>query len=177
MKEAVVKVQYPFRYYKNHKYLLCQNSDPSSKYYFGKECKNWTRITNDAAVAVLCKSCTGRLVPPPEEKKRADQNAIKFPRGWKFKSLFVASNLDVYFKGILQPDLHGKYEATPIVEAKVKEKKPKLSKNARKELKYSLLQELDKIRTSLDEPTKLNLAESMKISSRKLEIEKQLKTL
>lgn len=171
------KVTYETRIHKGHTFIKCQNSVLTSKYTQGRICNSWVQLVNDKSVAALCRWCTGRLIPPPVEKKRVDPNADIFPRGWKFKKIFVTKSKEVYFKGIIQPALAGKYEPTEIVVSAPKEKKPKLSKHAKKELRYNLLRELNEIREKLDDPKELNFADNMKISSRRTEIEKQLNTL
>lgn len=99
------------------KYLTCQNSSGSGKYFRGRRCNELVEV-DDATVSVLCWKCFAILMPMPEEKKPTG-----FPRGWKFMNEFVDKEGNVYHKGELQPELFGTLPPTEVKEIKTKEKK------------------------------------------------------
>lgn len=97
------------------KYLLCQNNSPLSK----KRCYEEVFV-DDHIVKVLCWRCTAEMLPSPEKKTNQG-----YPRGWKFMSVFVDKEGNVYHKGICQETLFGTLPPTEIVKKenkKVKEK-------------------------------------------------------
>lgn len=100
------------------KYLTCQNSEPTSKYFKGRSCYERV-LVDDSTRAVLCWKCTAMMLPPPEEKKSSG-----YPRGWKFMNEFVDKEGNVYHKGELQQELFGTLPPTEIKETvKVRKKK------------------------------------------------------
>jgi hypothetical protein len=101
------------------RYILCQNSQPTSKYFKGKRCYEEV-LVDDNAKSVLCWKCTAMLVPPPEEKKSSG-----YPRGWKFMAEFVDKDGNVYHKGEIQEHLFGTLPPTEIKEGSVKDRKKK----------------------------------------------------
>jgi hypothetical protein len=100
------------------KYLICQNSQGSGKYFRGRVCNERVEVDN-SATSVLCWKCLALLMPMPEEKKISG-----YPRGWKFMSEFVDKDGNVYHKGELQPELFGTLPPTEVKES-IKEKKKK----------------------------------------------------
>ncbi|WWT39499.1 hypothetical protein [Microcystis phage Mel-JY01] len=104
------------------KKILCSNSEPTSKYFNGKICKEHLMV-DEKATGGLCWKCVASLVAPPEEKKPSE-----FPRGWKLFKQFVDKNGNVYHKGILQEDLFGKFEPTVIEQKEKKETKKREKK-------------------------------------------------
>ena len=92
------------------KYLTCQNSKGSGKYFRGRVCHELVEV-DDSASAVLCWKCLALLMPPPEEKKPTG-----YPRGWKFMNEFVDKEGNVYRKGELQQHLFGTLPPTEIKE-------------------------------------------------------------
>jgi hypothetical protein len=101
------------------RYILCQNSQPTSKYFKGRRCYEEV-LVDDNAKSVLCWKCTAMLVPPPEEKKSSG-----YPRGWKFMAEFVDKDGNVYHKGEIQEHLFGTLPPTEIKEGSVKDRKKK----------------------------------------------------
>lgn len=99
------------------KYLTCQNSKGSGKYFRGRTCHEVVEVDN-ATESVLCWKCLALLMPMPEEKKPTG-----YPRGWKFMAEFVDKDGNVYHKGELQQDLFGTLPPTEIKESVPKEKK------------------------------------------------------
>lgn len=112
------------------KYLACEGSNPSSKYYPGSPCRQELEVTENI-VSVVCWRCLARLVSPPQEKKT--QTSIGFPRGWQFMNQFVHSDGRVFHKGIEQPDLHGTMDPTVIKDYEPKKKKESLDDKIQKE--------------------------------------------
>jgi hypothetical protein len=102
------------------KFLTCQNSKGSGKYFRGRTCYELVEVDNNTE-SVVCWKCLTLLMPMPEEKKPTG-----YPRGWKFMTEFVDKDGNVYHKGELQEHLFGKLPATEIKEIK-KEKKKKIS--------------------------------------------------
>lgn len=92
------------------KYLTCQNSKGSGKYFRGRVCHELVEV-DDSASAVLCWKCLALLMPPPEEKK-----VTGYPRGWKFMNEFVDKEGNVYHKGELQQHLFGTLPPSEIKE-------------------------------------------------------------
>lgn len=99
------------------KYLTCQNNDPTSKYFKGRQCYEEV-LVDESSKAVLCWKCTAIMTPPPEEKKISG-----YPRGWKFMSEFVDKDGNVYHKGELQPELFGTLQPSEIKESSKGRKK------------------------------------------------------
>lgn len=99
------------------KYLTCQNSESTSKYFKGRKCYEQV-LVDESSKAVLCWKCTAMMLPPPEEKKVSG-----YPRGWKFMNEFVDKDGNVYHKGELQPELFGKLSPTEIKETSTVRKK------------------------------------------------------
>lgn len=119
----------------NKKYLLCEGSNPTSKYYPGAPCNKKLEVT-DNIVSVVCWRCLARLVTPPQEKKQ--QIPTGFPRGWQFMNQFVHTDGKVFHKGVEQPDLFGTLDPTPIKEYEPKKKKESLDDKIQKEFYQKL---------------------------------------
>jgi hypothetical protein len=99
------------------RYMTCQNSQPTSKYFKGRCCYEEV-LVDDNTKAVLCWKCTAMMTPPPEEKKPSG-----YPRGWKFMVEFVDKEGNVYHKGELQETLFGTLPPTEIKESTKQRKK------------------------------------------------------
>lgn len=126
------------------KYLTCSNSVSGGKYWTGRHCYNEVAVDEKTEV-VLCSSCVARLLGPPDEKEKTK---IKKPRGWQFRSKFVDSEGNVFFKGKEQPDLKGKFKPTKFDDTqtrkKVKKKKVIVDKAKIGRLKRQLKNQTDK---------------------------------
>lgn len=112
------------------KYLICEGSNPTSKYYPGAPCFQKLEVT-DNIVSVVCWRCLARLVTPPQEKKT--QVSTGFPRGWQFMNQFVHVDGRVFHKGIEKPELAGTLDPTEIKEYEPKKKKESLDDKIQKE--------------------------------------------
>lgn len=99
------------------RYLTCQNSDYTSKYFKGRRCYEQV-LVDENTKSVLCWKCTAMMLPPPEEKKVSG-----YPRGWKFMNEFVDKDGNVYHKGELQTELFGTLPPTEIKEGITPRKK------------------------------------------------------
>lgn len=99
---------------------------------------------------------------PTSEKKREG-----YPRGWRFKALFVHADGTVYHKGIEQPDLKGTLPATEIVV------KQKMSKKDKKQQEQNLLEEYHALKKKLK--TEKRKTTKKKIEKRLTQISKLLK--
>lgn len=97
------------------KYLTCQNTKGSGKYFKGRICHEMVEV-DDATISVLCWKCLALLMPLPEEKKPTG-----YPRGWKFMAEFVDKEGNVYHKGELQTHLFGTLPPTEIKEVSKKQ--------------------------------------------------------
>lgn len=115
------------------RYITCQNSQPTSKYFKGRRCYEEV-LVDENTKSVLCWKCTSMLLPPPEEKK-----VTGYPRGWKFMSEFVDKDGNVYHKGELQENLFGTLPPTEIKQSsstpKPRKKKTSLEDKVMKEYK------------------------------------------
>lgn len=133
-----------------HRFMICQNSESDSKYWKGAYCDRYTKVGNNT-VSVLCWKCTDSLILSMPETKKESKG---YPRGWKFFSVFVDNDGNVFHKGIEQPALKGTLPVTVIQE---KDKPAKLTKKEKEEkttevskqivtLKSNLLKETSKMK-------------------------------
>ena len=123
--------------------MICQNSEPNNKYWKGSICNNWTAVSNSTS-AVICYSCTQKLVDPPIQKT-AIQKSDK-PKGWKFMKVYVHTDGSVYHKGEEQVHLKG---TLPVTVIEVKDVKKKLSKDEKFERIKELGLEISKLKALL----------------------------
>jgi hypothetical protein len=91
------------------------------------------------------------------------QRKIGYPRGWKFKKVFVHSDGTVYHKGMEQPELKDTLPPTPIVP------KQKKSRIQREKEKQELLTQLQKLKTSLKKETRKTYAKKLQTQIKKLQ--------
>lgn len=146
------------------KYLMCQNSEPDGKYWFGYECYNMVEVS-ESADKVLCSRCVMIMLGPPETKKK--YNGTKKPRGWHFMEEFVDSDGNVYHKGVEQPKLKGTLPPTEIKKKK-KKKTNKLSKQERQQIKVKIGNLKRKFKREKSKSKKAKLEKEMKKMERKL---------
>jgi hypothetical protein len=111
------------------KYIACDGSKPTSKYYPGFDCMETLRVTENVVYAV-CWKCLARKMPAPEQKKTTNTG---FPRGWKFMNEFVHESGKVYKKGVEAPELFGSLPPTEIKEYEPRKKKETLDDKIQKE--------------------------------------------
>lgn len=75
---------------------------------YNSNCSKTVKVMDDI-IKVLCYMCTTCLAPPNEFLLLSKS---KFPPGWKLMKIFVNESGDVFERGILNPDLKGKFEPT-----------------------------------------------------------------
>lgn len=113
-----------------------------------KICGAFVHKVGDNVQAITCHDCVTdmmRQYDEPSKKKQA--TAQGYPKGWRFMKEFVHANGTVYFKGVEQPDLKGKYDATPIIVKPKKSKAQKAQEKADNMKRYSELKKLLKKET------------------------------
>jgi len=158
-------------------YIRCQNSILESKYSRGEICNVWVDISgNPNVIAKLCKRCTALIAEWPEAASRK-KPAVTKPKGWVKMKEYVDPEGNVYFRGVLQPELKGTKNPTVIVPKPAKSKKVKLRKKQKSTLRNALLCELHDIRNRLASGEEIDFAVQMKLDKRRLEIEKELDSL
>jgi len=100
-----------------------------------RDCNKKFSVSSDV-IEVLCGDCTLaqdiKLFGTGQSESKKEKNKAKnnYPRGWHFMKEFVSEDGKVFHKGVEQPKLFGKLEATVIEKS---EKKKKLSKQEKEE--------------------------------------------
>lgn len=92
----------------------------------------------------VCSYCAQRMIDPPVIKTA--KVASIHPRGWKFMTVYVDINSNVFFKGIEQPELKGTLPIS-IIDKTIPEKK--VSKVKKAELKHAALLKLQNAKLEL----------------------------
>lgn len=97
-------------------------------------CNKTTSIVDYDVKRFKCSACLNMLDPfviqllssqgKNKEEKREKVTSNRKPRGWKFMKEFVDKDMNVYHRGIEQPELKGTLKPTEIIP---KEKRPKES--------------------------------------------------
>jgi hypothetical protein len=105
------------------KRIRCINHKKNDKYFTGIICSNLVSV-GDLAEEAVCWSCLvrklGNPTPPINDVKKDG-----YPRGWKFKVVFVHKDGTVYHKGVEQPELKGTLDPTEIPKKKQVQSKEK----------------------------------------------------
>lgn len=118
----------------------------------------------NADVSVICWECTiesvQKLEPPRTSKKTTTQG---YPKGWRFMKIFVHADGKVYYKGKEQVDLKGSLPPTEII------KKPKKTKQQRKEEKQAKLMEYNNIKKELKKETRKTYKKKLETKLKKLQ--------
>ena len=104
---------------------------PKSKTLECKYCGTEVHGCSPTATGIVCSECVIELYWHPEDAPK--KKSVGYPKGWKFMKQFVHKDGTVYFKGIEQPDLKGKYEMTPLAVKQLVVKKSKTQKAAEKQ--------------------------------------------
>ena len=86
-----------------------------------------------------------------------------YPRGWKFKKVFVSSDGTVYHSGVEQPQLKGTMDPTPV------EIKPKLSRAQKQQEKATALAELGRLKKELKKEKRKTYAKKIESQIKKLQ--------
>jgi hypothetical protein len=118
-----------------------------------KLCKKPVEKVGWDADAVTCwRCCQGWLEPPRIGQQKRSGN----PRGWKFMKEYVSADGRVFHRGVEQPALKGKRPIT-VISA---DKKVRVSKKEKKEMKQKALVEYAKLKTLMAEAkTKRRMSE------------------
>jgi hypothetical protein len=128
----------------------------SKKYKYGS-CERCTRtiIIDQNAVSGLCWICVAKLVPPPDIKSETGES--KFPPGWRFMTLFVDYQENVYKYGEECPELKGTLPVTDVDTLKMNIKLKKLeNKKKRIEREEKLKEKENTLRVQARKETKVN---------------------
>jgi hypothetical protein len=138
-----------YRSYTEHgdRYMICQNSTPTNRWFTGRLCGAWSKVGVDT-VAVLCPKCVARVSEPPI-------SVIKYtpsgrPKGWQWMSEFVHADGTVYFKGEEQPELKG---TLPITVIKQRTGASRLSKREKESRRRTAMAELYDLKKALKRAT------------------------
>ena len=167
-KKQVTKQE--FKSYRDgkYRYMICRNSVPDGRFWNGKLCSEWSKVS-EKADAVLCWKCTHALCTPPEIGNGYKSSGK--PRGWQFMKEYVDEQGNVFHKGIEQPQLKGTLPVTQIE----KENKKKLSKRDKEELRNEILVQISVLR---GEVKKASLKKDINTGTRALrKLERQLKKI
>jgi len=122
------------------------------------DCGTPVKVSDDT-IKVICSDCVSEMVDPPVMAKKKSG----MPRGWKFMNTFVDSDLNVYKKGILVPDLKGTMDQTII------EVKPRLTKAQKAQEQSAMLSTIFKMKKELHKDLKKGERKKLEVSIRKLE--------
>jgi hypothetical protein len=113
---------------------------------------------------LMCYDCVREEIHPKLEMQATfKQKRDGYPRGWKFKKLFVHSDGTVYHSGIEQPDLKGSLPPTPI------EVVPKKSKHEKERERQAALVQLQKLKKQLTKETRKTYAAKLQAKIKKLQ--------
>lgn len=130
------------------------------------ECRNCGALQPKAplnAIVLYCADCVIEMSRENDKAILPTQRKIGYPRGWKFKKVFVHSDGTVYHKGVEQPDLKGSLPPTPIVQ---KQKKSRIQKEKEKQ---EILAQLQKLKTTLKRETRKTYAKKLQTQIKKLQ--------
>ena len=103
-------------------------------------CGTNVKVANDV-VGATCSECVIEMTAPP--KTNVSQKKLGYPKGWRFMKEFVHQDGSVYHRGIVQPELKGTMDPTPIIE------KPKISKKQKAEQQQTLMEEYATLKKKL----------------------------
>jgi hypothetical protein len=127
LKSKYPETKFKTKFVDGARMMICSNSEPGNKYWFGTECDRFEKVGDDA-VSVVCSKCICHFGSPVIERTFEDKSDK--PKGWKFMKEFVDSEGNVYHKGVMQPELFGTLNPTVIQE---KPEKKKLTKKEKEE--------------------------------------------
>lgn len=126
-------------------------------------CSQDVLCSNDAA-KIICWQCISESWSNDSAGYNPNIKKNKgYPRGWKFKKLFVSSTGIVYHNGVEQPHLKGTVDPTPV------EIKPRLSKAQKQREKAAALAELGRLKKELKKETRKTYAKKLESQIKKLQ--------
>lgn len=131
------------------------------------ECQNCGALMHNmpaSAKVKMCHQCIcEEIYPQLEIQAILKPKRTGYPRGWKFKKVFVHLDGTVYHLGVEQPDLKGTLPSTPI------ESKPKKSKHEKARDKQAILVQLQKLKKQLVKETRKTYAAKLQAKIKKLQ--------
>lgn len=129
-----------------------------------KVCGAFVHNLGDTVVAITCHECvTDMMRQYDEPAKRKQATAQGYPKGWRFMKEFVHADGTVYFRGVEQPDLKGKYDATPIVV------KPKKSKAQKAQEKADVMKRYSDLKKQLKKETRKGVIKKLESELKRLQ--------
>lgn len=137
---------------------------PKSKTLECKYCGTEVHGCSPTATGIVCSECVIELYWHPEDAPK--KKSVGYPKGWKFMKQFVHKDGTVYFKGIEQPDLKGKYEMTPLAVKQLVVKKSKTQKAAEKQ---EALVKFAKLKKELVKETRVTYRKKIEIEIKRLQ--------
>lgn len=114
------------------------------------------KVTCSACIAEEWSKYSSGYIPTSHKRKG-------YPRGWKFKKLFVSLDGKVYHSGVEQPHLKGTLEPTHT------EVKPKKTKAQKQQEKLELMAQLGKLKKELKKETRKTYAKKLESKIKKLQ--------
>ena len=137
---------------------------PKSKTLECKHCGTEVHGCSPTATGIVCSECVIELYWHPEDAPK--KKSVGYPKGWKFMKQFVHKDGTVYFKGVEQPDLKGKYEMTPLA---VKQLIVKKSKTQKATEKQEALVKFAKLKKELVKETRVTYRKKIEIEIKRLQ--------
>jgi len=132
------------------------------------ECRNCGGLLHNMpanAKVTMCNKCICEEVYPQLDFQ-INFTRVKregYPRGWKFKKLFVHSDGTVYHSGVEQPLLKGTLPPTPM---EVKQKK---SKHEKERDRQAALVQLQKLKKEIAKETRKTFRKKLEVKIKKLQ--------
>lgn len=121
-------------------------------------------LRSEDVISVTCWECVAARVKQFDKPSKKKQQPTKgYPKGWRFKKVFVHENGTVYYRGVEQPKLKGTLEPTPIA---IKIKKSKAQKAQERS---ELINQYVKLKKQLKEATKKTEIKKLETQIKKLE--------
>lgn len=131
------------------------------------ECQNCGALMHNMppnAKVKMCHECVcEEIYPQLDTQTILKPKRTGYPRGWKFKKVFVHSDGTVYHLGVEQPELKGTLAPTPI------ETKTKKSKHEKERERQAALVELQKLKKQLAKETRKTYAARLQTKIKKLQ--------
>ena len=131
------------------------------------ECQNCGALHHNQPAGTKLKMCheciCEEIYPLLDTQVSLVAKRTGYPRGWKFKKVFVHSDGTVYHLGVEQPDLKGSLPPTTIVA------KPKKSKHEKETERQAMLVELQKLKKQLSKETRKTYAAKLQSKIKKLQ--------
>ena len=131
------------------------------------ECQNCGALHHNQPAGTKLKMCyeciCEEIYPLLDTQTSSVVKRTGYPRGWKFKKVFVHSDGTVYHLGVEQPDLKGSLPPTTIVA------KPKKSKYEKETERQAALVELQKLKKQLSKETRKTYAAKLQSKIKKLQ--------